>query len=460
MPASARRFAAALGACGLLVAGAVQPAAAQTFQPIPLNTQLPDLSVSLSVSPVQVGGGQELTYTIGVRNIGVVAYYERNTMAPVYWAATANGILLVQTLPAGLTPGLPIVASGGFSCAFVAPVVTCSGGSLQAAQSAAITVKANAPLAPSTLTSNVVVDPTNAIAERNEANNATSATATVPLPDLSARLYADSSQVDDGAATGYKVYVDNLADGAEADGVSFRLTLPQGTRYWGSSDGVQSWLSRIDQAGFTCSHNSGVVTCSGAHVAPGATGAATILVNAPRTNGPVSASLVVDPNNTLAERDEGNNTASATYTVFGRPDLAISTQFWPLTPPPLVQRVTRVQNLGVGSASNIEVTIDAITFDPPPGTNGADDSISIVADHGFVCSRTGSPWPLGLYELGDHYRCTGGSIAAGATATITIYHLMHWNSPERRTIARVDPSNAIREADETNNSVNLLTRIW
>ena len=37
---------------------------------------------------------------------------------------------------------------------------------------------------------------------------------------------------------------------------------------------------------------------------------------------------------------------------------------------------------------------------------------------------------------------------------------MHWNSPERRTIADVDPLNAIREADETNNHVNLLRRLW
>jgi hypothetical protein len=460
MPASIRRFGAALGVCGLLVAGGVQPAAAQTFQPIPITTQLPDLTVSMTASPVQVGGGKELTYTISVRNIGVLAFQDPTTRAPVYFAATANGILLMHTLPAGLTPKLPIVANAGFTCVFVAPVVTCTGGSLQAAQMATITVKADAPLSPATLTSSVVVDPTNAIAERNESNNTTTAIATVPLPDLSVRLYSNSSQVDDGGPNSYLVYVDNPADSAAATGVSFRLTLPPGTRYGGASDGVRSWLSWIDQAGFTCSHNSGVVTCSGGHIGAGETGAATINVNAPRTNGPVTASVAVDPNNTIAERDEGNNSASVAYTVFGRPDLAVSTQFSPLTPPPLVQRVTRVQNLGVGAATNVEVRIDAITFDPPPGTSGADDSLSIVADSGFSCTRTGAPWPLGLYELGDRYRCTGGSIAAGGTATITIFHLMHWNSPERKTIADVDLANTIREADENNNHVNLLTSLW
>jgi hypothetical protein len=219
-------------------------------------------------------------------------------------------------------------------------------------------------------------------------------------------------------------------------------------------------LSWEDQAGFTCSQSAGVVTCTGGHINPGATGAANIIVNAPRTNGPVTASVTVDPNNSIAERDKSNNTASVTYTVHGRPDLAISTQFWALTPPPLVQRVTTVQNLGVGPATDVVVTIDAITFDPPPGTAGADDPLSIVANSGFSCARAGAPSPHNLYELGDHYRCTGGTIAAGGTATISIFHLMHFNSPERRTIADVDPSDAIREVDETNNHVNLHTSLW
>jgi len=454
-----RHLAAALGTCGLLLASAAQPAAAQSCQPHQPNTFLPDLSASMTASPNQVDGGKELTYTLSVRNVGQVAFQDPRTFAPVYFNAPANGISLIQTLPAGVT-FKSAVGSMGFSCANVAAAVTCTGGNLPAAQSATITVKVTAPLSPATLTSSVVVDPTNAIRERDESNNSASASASVPLPDLSVRLYADNSQVDDGASTGYQVYVDNAADGAEANGVSFRLTLPAGTRYWGASDGVPSWLSWIYQAGFTCSENSGVVTCTGGHISPGMTGAATISVNAPRTNGQVTASVTVDADNTIAERDESNNTASATYTVHGRPDLAISTVFWWLTPPPLVQRVTTVQNLGVGPATNVEVTIDAITFDPPPGTAGADDPLTIVADSGFSCARTGAPWPLNLYELGDHYRCTGGTIAAGGSAMITIFHLMHYNSPERRTIADVDPSNTIREVDETNNHVILHKSLW
>ena len=84
-------------------------------------------------------------------------------------------------------------------------VVTCTGGTLQAAQSATITVKVTAPMSPATLTSSVVVDPTNVIRERDKSNNSASASASVPLPELSVRLYADNSQVDDDASTGNQV---------------------------------------------------------------------------------------------------------------------------------------------------------------------------------------------------------------------------------------------------------------
>src|SRR4051812_28790421 len=85
------RLAAAFGACGVLLAAVAPPASAQTppvqpfqFQPVQINTQLPDLSVSLAATPQQVGGGKELTYASAVRNTGVVAFYDRTTFAPVY----------------------------------------------------------------------------------------------------------------------------------------------------------------------------------------------------------------------------------------------------------------------------------------------------------------------------------------------------------------------------------------
>jgi hypothetical protein len=127
----------------------------------------------------------------------------------------------------------------------------------------------------------------------------------------------------------------------------------------------------------------------------------------------------------------------------------------------VLARYVTVTNQGAGPASDIELSIDALTSDPPPGTAGADVLVTpFVADHGFSCTRVSAAWPTNLYEDGDRIRCTGGSIAAGGSATITVYHAFHWNSPYRRTRVTVDGSNAIREANENNNSALVGQNVW
>jgi len=124
-----RHLAAALGTCGLLLASGAQPAAAQSFQPLqPLqpNSLLPDLTASMTASPNQVGGGKELTYALTVRNVGQLAFQDPKTFAPVYFNTPANGIGLIQTLPAGVT-FKSAVGTMGFSCANVGAAVTCTG---------------------------------------------------------------------------------------------------------------------------------------------------------------------------------------------------------------------------------------------------------------------------------------------------------------------------------------------
>jgi subtilase family serine protease len=53
--------------------------------------------------------------------------------------------------------------------------VTCSGGTLQIGGTAHITINTNAPATMGNYPFSAVVDPNNTIAERSEANNATSA---------------------------------------------------------------------------------------------------------------------------------------------------------------------------------------------------------------------------------------------------------------------------------------------
>jgi hypothetical protein len=93
--------------------------------------------------------------------------------------------------------------------------------------------------------------------------------------------------------------------GAPPYGVVVRDYLPGGSQF----------LSISADSGFSCSQASGIVTCSGGTVLRGGTAHVTINTNAPPVMGAYGYSAVVDPNNTIAERSEGNNTTSASLTV-------------------------------------------------------------------------------------------------------------------------------------------------
>jgi hypothetical protein len=278
-----------------------------------------------------------------------------------------------------------------------------------------------------------------------------------------ARLTAPAS-VDDAQAMELFVSIENPAPGAEATNVSFQLTLPPGSGRATPVNGIytlSSWFERQHNAGFTCSRSGDVLTCTGGTIKPGAFGVVEIDTSAPRVDAHVTASLVVDRNNAIAERNEGNNSDAKTIVVNGRPDLTVSTAFG-LPIPLLVNRTITVTNAGVGAVSNIELTIDVLTSDPPPGQGGADLPLSVVTERGFTCSKIGAAGGPGLYlyEVGDRYRCTGGNLPAGTSATIWMQHMKQGSSYHRRTRANVDPANQIREADESNNSVLYGRNVW
>ena len=58
------------------------------------------------------------------------------------------------------------------------------------------------------------------------------------------------------------------------------------------------------------------------------------------------------------------------------------------------------------------------------------------------------------FQEGDRLRCTGGSLAVGASAAFELVHTLGTGSHagDRWTSVAVDPGGTIREADETNNA--------
>lgn len=122
----------------------------------PAVVQQPDLTVSVS-APAAATVNKPYTYHLTVRNIG---------------NANASGVTVRFTLPAGLT-FVSTTVSNGFTGSHASGVVTFSGGSIQAGGDAtlAVTVQRSTTGTVSVPVGAAVVDPSNTIAESNEANN-------------------------------------------------------------------------------------------------------------------------------------------------------------------------------------------------------------------------------------------------------------------------------------------------
>jgi hypothetical protein len=356
----------------------------------------------------------------------------------------------VQTLPAGAAGDIWAYGDSGFTCTYAAPSLTCTGGNIPAATSATIEVVIpDAPRKSGSYKVSARADSGNAIAERDETNNADTTSFVVAQPDLTVRISPSASSVDDGGVVTYAVTATNVPRSGDASGVTVQVTLPAGA----TPD-----LGQIGRtSGGTCAFAAPLLTCPGLFLEGGVyqAGSETIRVpvTMPRINGSGTVTAVVDPASAVAERDEANNTASLTTTIVGRPDLSVSASQSYLVPGLLLRRVVTVRNTGIVSATGVEVVVDAFN-DLSGGWHNQDLLQSRGANSGFTCSASRTDTSRPDFQEGDSLRCTGGTIAVGQSATIEVVHLLgvgnnagrHWTS------ARVDPNNTISEQDETNNT--------
>jgi Domain of unknown function DUF11 len=132
----------------------------------------PDLSVTVTASPNPVPAGTHVTYTLTVRNGQGGGFF-----------ATANAVRVVHNLPSGI--GFQSATGDrGFTCAFAASAVTCTGGTLPSQTTATISIVGTAFPSGFPRVSTAVVDPLDTIDERNEGNNGASVSVSVALPDL------------------------------------------------------------------------------------------------------------------------------------------------------------------------------------------------------------------------------------------------------------------------------------
>ena len=363
------------------------------------------------------------------------------------------------------------------TCAQAGQVITCTLDNLKGAFSSGqvwgtvqtFSIYVVSPPHPGTIQATVTVDPTNAIFEPDETNNVWSvSTPIVTGVDLTVTKTAVDPIVPSGTLP-YKITITNVGT-EDVTGVSFKDFLPAGTRFRSIDDGGLSH-------NFTCSHDgsatAGVAECHGGilrgthdHTLAPDSVTITLVVFAPSQPGFYTNQVRVDPANDIPELIEGNNVA-----------------FW-----------TTEVNIATGVNAFHEFTIDKVQTSP-----GAPDAFKVVpsgiVEYDLVVTNHGSDVafdvtvediiPVGFTfrfandtlpgtgdfqctEAGGTITCSGGTldgsigqtVQAGDTTRTIHVSLFAASQPGNYTNkALIDPDNTHPEANETNNSDEVVTTV-
>ena len=286
-------------------------AMAGVFAAISIALADPGSPVSLTNvdAPDPVVSGAEITYTFTARNNG---------------GAKVDNVVLTDQLNGvggiGVPPQFVVTSSRG-SCTQTVDLVTCNAGQMEGGGTWVVTVRGKV-----TAPSGATLNNTASISFQKSAQNfTTTSTSTTlvqgggggtELADLSVDKTGPTFVPVNSPMT-YTVIVNNTG-AANATGVKVVDTLPLG-------------LSNVTHATtslFVCTNDEPAlphppavitVTCEGGLINAGANGTITINALSPEAAGPITNTASVDPDNTVQENNELNNTSAIVNTSVGAP---------------------------------------------------------------------------------------------------------------------------------------------
>jgi len=273
-----------------------------------------------------------MIYTLTVNNLGtthrvceVIDSWPKPktvcTNEPI--GTAASGVVVQQTLPPGFSYRYS-VPDHGFTCSASGTAVTCSNGFIDWGDTARIDIYATAATLPAgspnqTATTTATVNPSHAIPERDYNNNSSSLAITLVAPpplraDLVVTSFTGPALVPAGGQATYTIGVANRGD-ASANA----QTLVDG--------GLQAWelVGSSGTPGYTPCYTAPEryslrAWCpglgNGPTLAPGQSATFSVNVQVSAATGTFSMVAKIDPFNYVAEKDESNNTATLTTTVY------------------------------------------------------------------------------------------------------------------------------------------------
>jgi len=410
--------------------------------PMALADPTSPLTVTNIASPTPVASGAEITYTITIVNTG------GSKVTNLVLADQLNGVGTLQSPPA--TPQYAVASSQG-TCSQSGQLVTCNGGNLAGGASWTVTIR-GLVTAPNGTTINNTATITGTRSAQNFTTNASAQTLVQggtgggTLPDLTINKTGPTSVVA-GAAFDYVLTVNNPSTLATSN-VAVTDTLPAGV----------TLTSITTTSLFTCSPSSGTgvtVVCTGGSVNAGQNAAITLHVTAPAVaGGSLTNTAAVDPDNTIAESNELNNTSATVNTSVTTANAA----------PPLSIVKTDDPAIIAGSVITYVLTVTNEGTDPAFGVTVRD---TLPAGTSFISADDQTPGATQFTcSVNGHViTCSGATLSGtvttlpGAPATRTI--VITAFAPNRPMIvtntAYVDPDNTIPEGDETDNAASAST---
>jgi uncharacterized repeat protein (TIGR01451 family) len=401
----------------LMAAAVLQPGFASVVSADPISP----VSVVKTASSNPVASGAELTYTIVVTNLG------SSKVDNVVMTDQVNGVGVIQNPPA--LPQLTITSSKG-TCTQGGPngnLVTCNAGTLNGRQVWTVTIRGQV-----TASSGTTLNNTASVTGTKSAQTFTT-TGSVsvlvsggtgggdPLPDLTLNKTGPTS-VALGAPLTYTLTVNNVGSANTAN-VRVVDTLPAGVTLAATPFETTSLFACVS------SGTPITVVCDGGAVNKGQN--ATLKINAisPSTTPPtqITNTAVVDPDNTIVESNELNNTSATVNTSLegpppepqlsikksdGKPD---QTGTWdstagpdPVNPGEWLTYIVQVQNNASSRADDVRIS------DTFQGLEASSLIVSQTVVNGTV--GTGRGCVVNAAEA----VCSIRSLNAGGTLTMTV----------------------------------------
>ena len=399
---------------------------------------MPDLQISKTSPLTEVGPGGTISYTIRVRNDGSTT------------ATDPDPVVVVDTLPPGFSLTSLSVFGGGFSANTATEgIITFTAPSLAENGVGIFTIRGIVPQGASgSITNQALVDPDNNIAEDDEFNNSASVVTTVNNslgPDLEISKAGNTEVLPEGSIT-YTISVRNEGE-ADATDIVVRDTLPTGFSL------VDVFVT--DQ--FTAdTSTAGLISFTGGVLESGQVAVLEVTGTAPATavDLTLTNTVVVDPENVITEVSEDNNEAMVATTVTVEdpppeltPDLTIFKSSDPEIVPAgeTLSYELSVRNEGEGDATGIVVR-DTL----PPGFSLVD----VFVTDDFIADTS----------TAGQVSFTGGVLASGQTALLTIEGIAPSSLTPLTNVAVVDPDGLIVESNEAgtaedNNTATATTNI-